>query len=188
MEQFQQSQTQCLYREFLSLAQTHRPTAKKDKVNHRLCFLLASRPAEGPYLTPPLALLQGAESVDSLRRRSWKMRRPSRRIFTEVPHQKQVTTHVLIENAKEIDSVRWVSCQTVTQRVSKQRRRKETKVSCRVCLRLTLALFNEMWLDRHGFLLSYFHCCFCSFSVHVQLPVMRLMIVSVSSRPSESLQ
>lgn len=42
VELFQQSQTQCLYREFLSLAQTHRPTAKKDKVNHCLCFLLAS--------------------------------------------------------------------------------------------------------------------------------------------------
>lgn len=81
VEQFQQSQTQCLYREFLSLAQTHRPTAKKDKVNHRLCFLLACRPVQGPCLTPPLALLWGAGPVDLLRWRGWKMRRPSRRIF-----------------------------------------------------------------------------------------------------------
>lgn len=33
------------------------------------------------------------------------MRRPSRRIFTEAPHQNQVSTHALIENA---NSVQWV--------------------------------------------------------------------------------
>lgn len=138
VEQFQQSQTQCLYWEFLSLAQTHRPTAEKDKVNHRLCFLLASRPAEGPYLTPPLALLRGAESVDSLRRQGWKMRRPSRRIFTEAPHQQQVTVHVLIEDATKIDSVRWVSCQPV-RTVCSVRTEEEMEASCWVCFRLTLA-------------------------------------------------
>lgn len=60
---------------------------------------------------------------------------------------------------------------------------KEMEVNCRVCLRSTLALFDEMWLGCHGFSLSYFHCLCCIFSVHMQL---RLMILSVSSRPSKA--